>query len=478
MAVSEQSSDVAVPAVEGTHTVGGTGVRGAGASGVGVAGSSVTGAGLEGQSARGSAVHAVAHGAAPAADFLNDDPSQNAGPGLRARSAAAGVIGESSTWMGVVGVSRSTTGGHGMMGQAIGPGAGVVGDSTEGIGVIAVAHGAAPGADCSNDDVTDAAGPGLQARSRGAGVIGLSQTWMGVFGETRSVTGGHGVMGSAIGPGVGVMGQSTETIGVLGRSTGGANGTVAGVGVRGEAVEPQGNGPGVVGESFGGGPGVLGLAPRAAGVSAIHGDPRLQETTVSNDGARAGLFAASENGAGVVAYARDRAHPAVLAFGGLRAVPMGRPFAAEFLGTVKVEDVLLSGADCAELFDLEEGDLDAGDVVVISPSGRLRRSVGAYDRTVAGVVSGAGPYRPGIVLNGDVPADTPHRPVALVGRVMCKVAADDGGISVGDLLTTSDVPGHAMAAKDRRRAFGSVLGKSLGRLAHGTGLLPVLVALQ
>ncbi len=51
-------------------------------------------------------------------------------------------------------------------------------------------------------------------------------------------------------------------------------------------------------------------------------------------------------------------------------------------------------------------------------------------------------------------------------------------IGVGDLLTTSSTPGHAMRAADPARAFGAVLGKSLGRLTGGQGLVPVLVALQ
>ena len=46
----------------------------------------------------------------------------------------------------------------------------------------------------------------------------------------------------------------------------------------------------------------------------------------------------------------------------------------------------------------------------------------------------------------------------LVGKVFCKV---DGAIDVGDLLTTSQTPGHAMKATDPQRAFGAVIGKAL-----------------
>ena len=100
-----------------------------------------------------------------------------------------------------------------------------------------------------------------------------------------------------------------------------------------------------------------------------------------------------------------------------------------------------------------------------------------YDRgRVAGVVSGASGYRPALVLNAD-PGRAGHA-VALAGRVMCKAVAHDEPIAIGDPLTTSATPGHAMRASDRERSFGAVIGKSLGRLATGSGLVPVLVALQ
>jgi hypothetical protein len=66
----------------------------------------------------------------------------------------------------------------------------------------------------------------------------------------------------------------------------------------------------------------------------------------------------------------------------------------------------------------------------------------------------------------------------LAGTAYCKVDATYGGIQVGDLLTTSPTPGYAMKVTDASRAFGAVLGKALRPLASGTGLVPVLVALQ
>jgi hypothetical protein len=58
------------------------------------------------------------------------------------------------------------------------------------------------------------------------------------------------------------------------------------------------------------------------------------------------------------------------------------------------------------------------------------------------------------------------------------VDAGASPVEVGDLLTTSETPGHAMKAGDPEKAFGSVIGKALRPLAGGRGLIPVLIALQ
>jgi hypothetical protein len=116
-------------------------------------------------------------------------------------------------------------------------------------------------------------------------------------------------------------------------------------------------------------------------------------------------------------------------------------------------------------------------VLVVAEDGVLRASQHPYDRRVAGVVSGAGSYRPGLVLDRRR-RESSCRPVALVGKVYCKVDAAATPIRVGDLLTTSTTPGHAMRVDDPRRAFGAVLGKALAPLSGGVGMVPVLVALQ
>jgi hypothetical protein len=149
-------------------------------------------------------------------------------------------------------------------------------------------------------------------------------------------------------------------------------------------------------------------------------------------------------------------------------------------GTLSVStDIALTNQDCAEDFDLvEEGMVEPGTVMVLGDAGRLRRSHRPYDRGVVGVVSGAGDYKPGLIL-GRQPGPSGLRiPVALVGKVFCKVDAAYGAIEIGDLLTTSPTTGHAMKAEDPSRAFGAVLGKSLGVVPAGRGVVPILVALQ
>jgi len=140
-------------------------------------------------------------------------------------------------------------------------------------------------------------------------------------------------------------------------------------------------------------------------------------------------------------------------------------------------DVLLAGADCAESFHVTGPVPQPGTVMVIDEKGALRESSDAYDKKVAGVVSGAGEYRPGLVLDSSS-SEEGRIPLALVGKVYCKVDAQYSPIEVGDLLTTSPTPGYAMKVVDPLKAFGCVIGKALGRFEKGHGMIPILVALQ
>jgi len=142
-------------------------------------------------------------------------------------------------------------------------------------------------------------------------------------------------------------------------------------------------------------------------------------------------------------------------------------------GTIRAE-----GNDVAEPFDMTDLDgLEMGDVVIIDPDNplHLTKSSIPYDRLVAGIVSSKA--QAGFVAGGRSDGSS-HKPVALAGRVLCKVSGENGPIAVGDLLTTSGTPGHAMKATGLERSFGAVLGKALQAFDGDAGVIMVLVALQ
>lgn len=153
-------------------------------------------------------------------------------------------------------------------------------------------------------------------------------------------------------------------------------------------------------------------------------------------------------------------------------------------GTIECKVLSVTGgADFAEPFDLSDGAApspEPGTVMVIDPGreGRLKPSERAYDRCVAGVVSGAGGVTPGVLLQQGDAGSAGRHPVALSGRVYAWADATDAPIAPGDLLTTSDTPGHAMKATDLARAQGAVLGKAMTALPGGRGLVLMLVTLQ
>lgn len=307
------------------------------------------------------------------------------------------------------------------------------------------------------------------ASENGRGVVGLSTNSYGVVGESQKLP---GVRGNSV-EGRGVEGWSTKDHGVLGISK-------IGTGVHGFS---EGTGTGVFGECKAG-TGVQGVSETWRGVFGYSRDEAgvVGESgkfhavwALSHGPQTAGVFGANDAGGFGVLGISDH---------GIGIHGKGK-LAGRFEGDVEVHgnihvngDVILPNADCAEEFDIVIGDgVEPGTVVVLDEEGRLRVSVAPYDTRVAGVISGAGQFKPGIVL--DKQAGVSDRlPVALLGKVFCKVIAGDIPIRVGDLLTTSSIPGHAMRATDSARAFGSVIGKALRSHSTGAGLIPILVALQ
>jgi len=163
----------------------------------------------------------------------------------------------------------------------------------------------------------------------------------------------------------------------------------------------------------------------------------------------------------------------------------GLTLQADVSGESKVTTQVLQitgGSDLSEQFDIQAGRkmLEPGTIVCIDPDhpGQLITSTRSYDRTVAGVMSGAGGVKPGMLMGQQgTPADGRH-PVALSGRVYCQADDSGGPIQPGDLLTTSSTPGHAMKVTDHLKAQGAIIGKAMSSLAKGQGLVLVLVSLQ
>lgn len=266
-----------------------------------------------------------------------------------------------------------------------------------------------------------------------------------------------GVRGSNTGTGNGVSGFAKSGNGVSGESE-------TGPGVNGLG---KGSFAGVRGSNTGTGNGVSGFANSGRGVSG---------TSSNGDGVR-GESAAGGAGVRGVSTSRDRV--------GVVGENTQGGFAGLFTGDVDVRgsifcdgDIVLRNADCAEHFDISTAqEIEPGTVMVINAFGALEQSERCYDKRVAGVVSGAGDYRPALILDKQESSGQ-RMPIALIGKTFCKVDASDAPIEVGDLLTTSATPGYAMKASDPGKAFGAVIGKALRPQESGMGLIPILIALQ
>lgn len=209
----------------------------------------------------------------------------------------------------------------------------------------------------------------------------------------------------------------------------------------------------------------VGVFARSTDGEALHGETRSKTVAavaafnLNPDSDAATFYAKKEGDKGSAAYFDGR-------------VGISRDLFVD--GDITLANV----ADFAEDFGVEDADrAEPGTVVVLVADDLLRISDKPYDTRVAGVVSGAGRFRPGIVL--DRRSDRSGRlPIALLGKVFCKVDADLGRIDVGDMLTTSSTAGHAMRVADRHQALGAVLGKAMAPLAAGRACIPVLACLQ
>jgi hypothetical protein len=139
------------------------------------------------------------------------------------------------------------------------------------------------------------------------------------------------------------------------------------------------------------------------------------------------------------------------------------------------------GGDYAESVDVTGGrtSYEPGDLLVIDPGapGKFLKSNQAYSTLVAGIYS----TKPGTLGRRETTyakINTTEVPMAMMGIVPTKVTAENGAIKIGDLLVASSTMGRAMKGTDRSLLTRAVIGKALGSLDSGTGVIEVLVTLQ
>ena len=353
------------------------------------------------------------------------------GTALYAQSGnAIGVYGSGSTY-GVYGNGSFTSGSVGVLGRnSNSEHFGHLG--TETAGAYGESHGGNKGY------LGGAYGAWGQYSTTNFGYLGGSA--YGAYGE-RSSNGNNGVLGEATS---GVRGNAgnQSSYGVA------AYNTYAGTALRGystggtgvEGVNSTAGTSGYLARSdfgaYGVGNNVPGVRGQSSSSYGIYG------TSTSNHG----VYGASSSGAGVYGTSTTG-------------------YAGRFNGNLKVENgqvitpqiQITGGADLSEAFAIgggKSGLVPAPGMLVCVDSerpGELVVSDRAYDKRVAGVISGAGGVKPGVVMGQQGTAADGLDPVALTGRVYCWADATAAPIEPGDLLTTSAVPGHAMKA-DRRVA--------------------------
>jgi hypothetical protein len=140
---------------------------------------------------------------------------------------------------------------------------------------------------------------------------------------------------------------------------------------------------------------------------------------------------------------------------------------------------VLCGGDYAEAVNVNglRKSYEPGDVLVLGASedGEVQKSVEPYSTLVAGIVA----TKPGVVgRRQSLVKDSKEVPMAMIGIVPTKVTAENGPIHRGDLLVTSSLSGYAMKGTDRSKMLGAVIGKAIGSIETGNGVIEVLVTLQ
>jgi len=294
----------------------------------------------------------------------------------------------------------------------------------------------------------------ITQNSDGSLNLTTSTTGSAIFVSNSATTGNtNGLSGQAASPtGNGVLGVNSATSGFA-------------VGVTGFSASPEGAGLNGFSSAASGGIGVIGSSP-TSGIG-IQGQNQVCTGAGSCTPVAgvAGLFVTGAGGTILSGYAGNT-----------------QVFRVDSTGKGYFDNGTQNyGADFAESVATATGSnhYGPGDLLVLDTTAdrQLTLSTEPYSTTVAGIYS----TKPGILATPhklDGPASAGEIPLAIVGIVPCKVSAENGSIRRGDLLVTSSTPGYAMKGTDRNRMFGAVVGKAMGTLDKGTGVIEVLVTLQ
>ena len=118
--------------------------------------------------------------------------------------------------------------------------------------------------------------------------------------------------------------------------------------------------------------------------------------------------------------------------------------------------------DYAEVLDLatRKGVRPGSVVAFDAAAGGLVPASAANARQVVGVISGAGGFRPGMVIGSRADGSS-DLPVAMSGVVYVRVSDEAGAVQAGDLLVPSSVAGVGMRTADPGAVAGQVFGKAL-----------------
>jgi hypothetical protein len=396
--------------------------------------------------------------------YGNADNASGSGKGVFGKASGSGSavegVNTGTGWAGRFQINNTSSTSEAVSVTTNGNGNGIyVGVTGTGNGIVSVAGNSSSAA---NAIYGVASGSGFAVYGLSAGTGG------GVRGD---VTSGSlpAIYGTAAGPGQAVQGTNTGT-GSAGRFI------VSNTNSSADAVSVQTNGTGSAIDAR--------ITSASSASPAVFGTTsglgRAASFTLTNTSNGNAAIYASTLGTGSAAYFEtanaSNTSPALQV-----STLGGTGIAGSFNGRVKVNVLeILGGSDLAEPFESAHDEVtEPGTVMVIDDEnpGKLKPSSTPYDPKVAGIVSGAGGVKPGLMLKQEGTLEGKTN-VAIAGRVYCKVDATSLPVEPGDLLTTSTLPGHAMKAADRDRANGAIIGKAMSRLDTGTGLVLVLVNLQ